>query len=102
MRAVDRAPEAAFDQEWQITGVVDVSVADDDGRDLARRELRLQPVPEAKLFHALKQPAIQEDLLSPVPNEVLRSSHGPGGSEELKGRRSGHEERLSVRFPLSR
>ena len=44
--AVDPAAEAALDEQRQVSGVIDVGVTEDDGRDLAGGKLGLQPVPQ--------------------------------------------------------
>ena len=62
-RAVDGTSEAALDQQRQIAGVVEMGVGENNGVDTARFDRERRPILEAQRLEALKQTAVDEDLM---------------------------------------
>jgi len=60
----DRAAEAVAHQSRQVTGVIEVSVGDDDGVDTRRVDGQWRPVQLAQVLHALEQAAVHQDSLA--------------------------------------
>src|SRR5262249_53590607 len=91
-RAMNRAAKALADQERQVPGMVEGCVAEDNRRNLPRRELRLQPVSQAELLESLEQAAVEHHLLTAILDQIPGAGDRAGGTEELKGRGCRHRE----------
>ena len=82
------AAKAELDQARNEAAVVDVRMRQQHRVDRGRRHRQRRPVAQAQLLQALEQPAIDEQAPAVVFDEVLRSRHGAGGTEELQSHQS--------------
>ncbi len=90
-----RSTEAAAHDQRQVSHVVDVRVADDDGVQGRGIEGRLRPVALAQALLALEQAAVEQDGLTAVPHQVLGARDRAGGTEELDGGGGWHRWRMA-------
>jgi hypothetical protein len=78
----NRAAEAAPDQQWQRSRVVEVCVRQDHGVELGRIEGEVFPVHRAQVLVALEQSAVDEQPLLFMSHLGFRSGDGAGGAKE--------------------
>ncbi len=79
-RAEDPAAESLGDEPGQVPAVIQVRVGQDDRIDGRRRYGKGLPVELAQRLEALKQPAINENLMSAEVQEVLRAGDSACGA----------------------
>ena len=87
-RAVDGAGVAIAHQQGQVAAVVQVRVREHHGVDLAGRHGQRLPVAQAQRLVALEQPAVEQQALALVGDQVLGAGDGAGATEE--GYADGH------------
>ena len=68
------AAEALGDMAGDVPAVIQVRVREDDGVDRGRRDGERLPIAQAQLFEALKESAVDQDLVVTRVDEVF----GPG------------------------
>src|SRR5581483_5200362 len=83
-RAVDRAGEAVLDEQRQRARMIEVSVAQDHGRERGRVYGKGSAVARAELLQALEESAVEEHLPGAGIDQVLRAGHRSCGAEEAK------------------
>ena len=81
-RAEDAALEALRDQPRQIAAVIEMRVRQDDRLDRVSANGQRLPVALAQVLQSLKQPAIDEDAVTVHFEEMFRSSHRAGRTQE--------------------
>src|SRR5579859_6380279 len=91
LRGVDRAFETFFGQPGDPAAVVEMSVGQHDGVNLAGRNRSVFPVAKSPFLCSLEQAAVDEHLKTWVVgsvvasiDEMFRSGHGAGGAKKLK------------------
>ena len=82
-RAVDRAPVALLHQQRQRTGVVDVSMAQDNGVEVTGSHRQVLVLFEAFPSPPLEQPTVEQDLTLAGPEPMHRPRHGSRRAQEV-------------------
>src|SRR5262245_41016265 len=77
-RTINRPPKSMMHQARQVTGVIDMSMRDDDGINRGGVEWRFVPIAQTQLLQTLKQSAIDEYTAPVRFDQVLGSSDGSG------------------------
>ena len=67
---VNWAMKAFFDQAGNPAAVIEVSMGDDDGVNLFRRDRSVAPVPFAPFFGTLEEPAVDQDLQAAFSGQI--------------------------------
>ena len=81
-RCIDRAFEAVFGEDRQVSGVVDVPVSENHRVDRRRIDRERGPVAFPELFEPLEQAAIDHEPGVGRVDQVARSGYAPGRSRE--------------------
>src|SRR6266513_817425 len=82
-RAVNVSGVALATEVWQITAVVDVRVAEDNGIELLRIEREIAITLDGFVTFALEQPAFEEEALLIDFEQKEGAGCGAGGAEEV-------------------
>ena len=69
--AIDGAAEAVFDQEWQVAGMIEVSMGQNDGVDAVRFDGKWRPILEPQRLESLEQATIDKNAMVAVLNGIF-------------------------------
>jgi len=77
VRGIDAAPKSVPNKLWQIPGVIEMGMRQNDRINARRLDRQRLPVEFTQIFQTLKQTAIHEDMLVATSEQMLRTSDGP-------------------------
>lgn len=83
------AGKSLVGQQRQVAAVVEVCVGQHHCMDLVWRHRQRVPVAQAQLLVALEQPAVDQQALLAVGDQVLRPGHRVGTAQEVDVHRHG-------------
>ena len=87
-RAEDAPLESTLDHQRQIAAVIEMRVREDNRPDGAGLDRERRPVLQTQRFEALKQSAIDKQIVLLVLEQEFRAGHRAGAAQE--GERHGH------------
>src|SRR5262245_138236 len=93
--AVNLAAETIFGEHRKVAAMVDMSMTENYRGNTLNTEGQSTPVALSQLLQALKQPAVEEDRLIAVADQVFRAGHRTGGPQKLQRRFAGNITLLS-------
>lgn len=73
------------DEAWQVAGMIDVSVGEDDGADGCDWERERPPVHQPQFFQPLKEATIDQEALTARVQQELRA--GDRADSTVKAKR---------------